>query len=179
MKKNGFTLFEVLVAISIIIIFTGIVLLNYRATGNQLALQRAVFKLAADIRRVQEMAISSKEISGVGVPSGGYGIYFRNANDTFYLIYADTNPPLSGNEQYDGGDTTVENNIELEKGVEISTLSPANSLSINFKPPDPAVKIKTGMGESDETIITLRLITDTSKTKTIKVNKAGRIEIID
>jgi len=52
-------------------------------------------------------------------------------------------------------------------------------LSINFKPPDPAVKIKTGMGESDETIITLRLITDTSKTKTIKVNKAGRIEIID
>jgi len=174
MKKNGFTLLEILVVISIIIILTGIVLLNYRTTGQQLAIQRAAFKLAADIRRTQEMAMSAKELPGTGIPIGGYGVYLQNANDISYLIYADTNP-ASGNEQYDAGGDTVVETINLEQGVKISSVSPS-SLSVNFKPPDPAIMLGGSAG-NNEVIITLALIADTSKTKTIKVNKAGRIDI--
>jgi hypothetical protein len=114
------------------------------------------------------MAISSKELSGGGIPAGGYGVYFGSAGDTSYLIYAD-----SGDEEYDS--VEVVETINLEQGTNISSLS-QNNLSINFKPPDPTIKL-SGSPPPDEVTIILTLITDTSKTKTIKVNKAGRIEI--
>jgi len=180
--NKGITLIEILVAISIIIILTGVVLINYRTGERQLILQRAANKLASDIRRAQEMAISAKEFGGA-VPSGGYGVYFDTSNPHSYLIYADTQPP-EGNEFYTSADSTVET-PELEKGVFIKDINTTpKKIGINFKPPDPiiAIRFPDGGGNGQEItdpdgIITLALEADPSKTKTIKVNKAGRIEI--
>jgi Tfp pilus assembly protein FimT len=173
----GFTLVELLVSIFIIILISGIIFANYRVGGQQFALQRSANKLAQDIRRAQAMAMGAAACPAGTACAGqvppGYGIYLSQGN-TNYLLYADTNP-AGGNQNYDGGDASIET-INLEKGVKILSASPS-SFSINFKPPDPIIIIRGSAGDVSTATITLALLTDTSKTKTITVNSAGLIEI--
>lgn len=178
-NKNliGFTLIELLVVTAIISIFSVIMLANYRGGQKQLALQRDSHKLARNIKRAQEMAMSTREFqwdpapAPPKVPDGGYGVYLHQGND-FYVLYAD-----DGNERYSGGDKQVGDKIYFEKGIYISSLSPA-SASINFKPPDPAIKLKDSAGtEKDKVVIKIALKTNPSKNITITINKAGLIEI--
>jgi len=177
-KKQGFTLIELLVVISIILIISGVVLINYRPGQEQLALQRAASKLASDIRRAQAMAMEAREFQGTVPP--GYGVILdRDWNTQEYRLYADTN---GENEFFNPPDSIVET-IDLESGVVIkeiclSLVCTYSSVSINFKPPDPKVNIRFNTGSSGpETIITLSLTADPSRTKTITVNEAGRIEV--
>jgi len=182
-NENSFTLVEILVSIFIIILISGVIFANYRQTGQQFALQRSANKLAQDIRRVQQMAMSAKECQecGGGVPPG-YGVILdENWDNKKYRLYADTN---GDNGFFTPPDTIVEPPyIELEKGVIVKEISlPPNtysSVSINFKPPDPGVTIKFNVGPQGqpETRITLALETDLNKIKTIIVNKAGLIVI--
>lgn len=167
--NRGFTLVELLVVISITILLSTLVLANYRGGESQLALQRSANKLAQDVRRAEEMAMSAKEHQG-NVPPG-YGIYLEE-NNNYYLLYAD----IHENEKYDGADQIVEE-IYLESKVYIKDVQPA-SLSINFKPPDPEVKI-SGQVIDDANLATiiLSLKTDSTKEKIIKVNKAGLIYV--
>jgi len=172
---KGFSLIELLVTIAVIALLSGIVFIGYSSGERQLILNRAASKLAQDIRRVEGMALSTEKCCGGIIPGGGYGIYLGNAGDTSYLLYADTSSAcVNCAEQHDAGDQTIET-INFEKGVKIQLLYPTSLLSINFKPPDPKIKIN---GDSaTEATITITLETDSSKTKTVKVTKAGLIEI--
>jgi hypothetical protein len=147
------------------------VFLNYRQSSQQLTLSRSAYKLAQDIRKAGELAMSAKDFQGT-VPSGGYGVHLKLSWGNYYKIYADTN----GNEKYDTGDVEVET-VYLEKGIILQDISPS-SLSINFKPPNPIVKIKTeGGGDSSTATITLAIESDLTKTKKVKVNTVGLTEI--
>ena len=172
-KNRGFTIIEFLIVISIIGIFSIITIPNYRSAQQQLALQRSASKLTQDIRRTQEMAMSTEELSTGDLPPG-YGIYLKQG-DSDYLLYADINP-AAGNEKYDFGNDKIVETIDMEKGIEIKSISPA-SMSINFKPPDPKVNISgteaDGLAEAE---ITLG-VKNTSFEKKIKVNKAGLIYV--
>jgi prepilin-type N-terminal cleavage/methylation domain-containing protein len=172
--KKGFTLIELLTVLAIIFTLTSISFPFYRIAQKQYILESAAQKFVQDIRRAQEMAISARICGPCGnkVPPG-YGIYLQQGN-TSYFIYADTNP-AQGNEIYDGGDVIVET-ISFESGVFIKNVSPS-SLSINFKPPDPKMRIGDSSQSLNEVSIVLSLSIDTSKTKTIKVNKAGLIYV--
>jgi len=185
MKNKSFTLIEVLVVISIIVILTGIVFAGYRSGQKQLALQRSANKLAQDIRRVQEMAMAAEELPSGEVPYGGYGVYLEN-DDNSYIIYADNN----GDRGRGSGDTDIET-IYLEEGVSVSDLLVSHVgswgsktiIAINFIPPDPEVSLQfflplpIGWFPGDGARIVLALESDPSKTKTITVNKVGLIEI--
>lgn len=176
MIKNGFTLIELLVVCSIIILFSALILPNFKAGEQQFSLERSSHKLAQDIRRAEEMAMSLKEFQG-GIPSGGYGIYFSQSvrageiNYDIYL-YADTN----GNEKYNGGEEIEPLSLEREvkiKEVRADGVS-SDKTSINFKPPDPTIAISPG---GNLTIITLSLKADSTRTKNVIVNKAGLIYV--
>jgi prepilin-type N-terminal cleavage/methylation domain-containing protein len=171
--KKGFTLVELLTVLAIIFTLTSISFPFYRTAQKQYILENAAQKFVQDIRRAQEMAISARICGPCGnkVPPG-YGIYLHQGN-TSYFIYADTNP-AQGNEIYDGGDVIIET-ISFEGGVFIKNVNPS-SLSINFQPPDPKISI-IGPPSVDEVSIVLSLLTDNSKTKTIKLNKAGLIYV--
>jgi prepilin-type N-terminal cleavage/methylation domain-containing protein len=172
--KNGFTLIELLTVLAIIFTLTSISFPFYRTAQKQYILESAAQKLVQDIRRAQEMAISARVCGPCGnkVPPG-YGIYLQQGN-TSYFIYADTNP-AQGNEIYDGGDVIVET-ISFEGKVFIKNVNPS-SLSINFKPPDPKIRIGNSSQSLNEASITISLLNDTSKAKTIRVNKAGLIYV--
>lgn len=132
MKTKGFTLLELLVIAGIIGLMSAVLVPAFRAGDQHLALERSLTKLAQDIRRAQDMALSAKEIAGA-VPHG-YGIYFEPATyDDRYFLFAD----FDGNEAWTSGETIE--TIELESSVSIYGLSPAAPMSVTFVPPNPEV----------------------------------------
>jgi prepilin-type N-terminal cleavage/methylation domain-containing protein len=172
----GFTLVEIIVVTTVISILTLFTIANYGKGQKQFTLQRAAHKLAQDIRLAQEMAMSSKECQecGGGIPSG-YGVFFNELapNNSSYVIYADT----LVDQYYTAADYEIEI-IDLEPGVIILDVKDFNQISINFKPPDPIIDIKDGLGSSVSTTeITIALESDSSILKTIIVNTAGLIDI--
>lgn len=198
---GGFTLVEILVSIFIIALLSGIIFANYRSSGQQFVLQGAANKLAQDIRRVQQMAMSAEETNLGGqvpagqefVPEGGYGIYFEEISPNSYIIFADCGD--TPNRQYNGsglvcGPANSEytehiETIELEQGVNINNIQKEgggapDKIHITFVSPDPEVHIVPPAGAGGEPAwceIILALTANPSKTKTIKVNKAGLIEV--
>jgi hypothetical protein len=131
------------------------------------------------------MAMAAKEITGPTgekvIPSGGYGIYLKSyPNPPYYeiIIFADCND----NQKLTSGKVCGTDpqkfsekleDVKLESGVKISNLSPNSPLDITFKPPSPKIFIQGG--ETAE--ITLDLEADPTKTKKIKVNAVGLIEV--
>jgi len=181
-QKSGYTLVELIVVLFIISLILSIFLVDYKKGGRELSLQRAVQKLAQDIRKAQEYALASKEIGPSGsemVPEGGYGIHLEESETNSYIFFAD----CDNNQSYTPGNSVCgfsPNNfpekikeIKLESGVEIKNISPLSNLDITFVPPDPTIHISGG----DTAVITITLTSDPTKTKTIIINKAGLIEI--
>jgi len=198
-NSNGFTLVELLVSISIIILISGILFANYRQGEKQFALQRSANKLAQDIRRAQQMAMSAEETDLGGqvppgqefVPEGGFGVYFDEGNPYSYIIFADCSD--SPNKQYNGGGlvcgptdseyTEHIETIELEKGVKINDIKKEGGgnpdrIYITFVPPEPEVNIVPPVGgEPAWCEIILALEQDLTENKTTRVNRAGLIEV--
>ena len=168
--NKGFTLVESLVTIFIIAVLSLIILPNYNSIGKQLALQRSAFKLAQDMRTVQEMAMSAQEFGGA-IPQGGYGI--RLSSGTSYIIFAD-----NGDGIYNSSEKVED--ISLENGMEINSINPGSLQAIIFSPPDPEVSFMNSEGNDigiDGITIKVVISGDVSKSIDIIINRAGLIDI--
>jgi len=177
--QKGFTLIELLVSIFIIVLMSGIIFANYRQSGQQFALQRSANKLAQDIRRAQQMAMSAAEcpINKCGGPPAiipsRYALGFLITNPNEYILFADRND----NGTYEPPDNEVET-IPLEEGVSINelfTIASQTGLWISFKPPDPITVIRDPGGP--RSIGRIRLIGANNQTKAVEVNSAGLIKV--
>ncbi len=160
LKKNnyGFTLVELLVIISIISLLSLAVVANYRSGQKQYALQTSAHKLAQNIRRVQEMAMAAREIDG----RINHGIRVEPGKNYYNLISCDI---------YNNCVNTEE--IKLETPIYIEAIFPsAGYLTIKFFPPDPTV-----IFEPDDNPVSISLNYENGPGKTVKVNKAGLIEV--
>lgn len=178
--QKGFTLIELLVVTGIIILLSALIFPNYRAGGQQLALQRSAHKLAQDIRRAQEMSMSAKEcpIDKCGGPPAiippRYGIEFRRDRD-HYILFADIND--NGTYQPPPGPDREIERIYFERRVRIQRLfTPASQTTVwvAFKPPDPLTTIRD-LGE--RSILRIQLINVNNQTKIISLNRAGLIYV--
>ncbi|KKQ96572.1 MAG: Pilin assembly protein [Parcubacteria group bacterium GW2011_GWC2_39_11] len=171
-KENGFSLIELLTVMAIMGILAVIVLPNYFVMQKRLALSRSVQKLAHDIRRAQEMAMSANEEPGcsAGYPDYkfSYGVYFSLSAPDSYKIFAD----CDSNKDYNSPADKIVNTITFEKTVTLSNLSPvvAGSLGIVFTPPAPAVTISPNSSTAEITI------TNGNENKSVKINMAGLID---
>jgi type II secretory pathway pseudopilin PulG len=174
-KTKGFTLIELLVIVSITVLMTVVVFSNYGKNNEIFALERSSQKLAQDLRRTQEMAMSGLEGDA---STAGYGMYFNNTagNQSQYLIYMENNT----NMYYESGTDDIKETINLESGIQICDIkdntSSANYLSISFEPPNPLTYVG-GNPSGHEASIVICMTSDNSQTRTIKVNNVGRVEV--
>lgn len=166
-QQRGFTLVEIIIVMSIISLMSVAILANYRNAEKRYLVDQTAQKLASNIRKAQNMAMS-----GVDMSAGryGYGIYIRQA-DNFYIIYADVNH----NSSHQPVDLTIET-IYFPEGIEIDSITPISSrIDIFFEPPDPITNINYPV-PSGTGMITLKY-KDTSFTKTITATIAGLVQV--
>jgi len=164
-NEKAFTLIEILVVVSIISLFSVLVVFDQGQSQKKLSLERASYQVAQDIRRTEEMAIGAQFFEG-SYPSGGFGILFIE-NKNSYIIFAD----VDNNKSYTIGEFVEE--ISLENFITIDELLPNSPLIILFKAPDPEVIFPAGA-----TMVSIKLTAEgIDSEKTVLVNSIGVIEV--
>jgi prepilin-type N-terminal cleavage/methylation domain-containing protein len=177
-KNNlGFTLVEMMVSITVMVILMLAAILSYNKVRQEIALQRAVYKLAQDVRKMQGMAAGAEIASDcVANPDYKYkfGIFVKTADPNKYILYSDCN----NNDQYDAGtDYLVPLELVDFDVVDLGGNAFAD-LDVLFYPPDPFVLInKDGDKTALDASIIIRIKSDPTKTKTVFINKAGLIDV--
>lgn len=178
MKKRdknlfGFTLFEVLVSTAVIILISTLLIANLNKGEKQYQVQLVAQEIVQNIRRVQDMALTSFNPQGENVPDY-YGIYFDKNETNSYIIFGDKN----GNNTYQSSDIEIEI-VSIDSSVEIDSLSSGNKdLNITFLVPDGFVYIKPADAES--ATITIKMVNvdclQTPKScRNIVVSKTGQV----
>ncbi len=185
MKKTGFTLVELLVSVSIIVMVTAIFLVNYSSANRRTDLTMTAQKLVSDIRMTQNYALGLARYGGKygAVPYGGWGIHFDLASSSKYTIFAD----IDSSKSYEAAEAdlasgaqviTLPDNITIDS-IKIPTDVDTSKLDITFLPPDPITTIMNqNLATSSEMIVTLK-DAKTDSFKTISVNFLGLAEVTD
>lgn len=174
LKKNtGFTLIELIIVLSIIIIISTVLYANYPDLSEKQSIDRAVRLISLSIRDAETKAMSIKEdpSSAVAGIFPAYGIYFGTAlgaeSKKKFILYSDKNKDCDklspANCKYDGGindniainrvipSTAVIKNLcgNIKSSGEVCGLE---ELSITFLRPNPTIYIKgraPGLGWQD------------------------------
>jgi len=148
MKQKGFTLVELLIVIAIIMILVAVMVPNLRRGEEGTRLARVAQQVIQDIRKVQNMSLSSKEFVE-RCPEGVceyYGVYFDEANPDSYIIFVSENAVYNSGEQIE--------TKELEKNIIIADVSTGNKTNIAFHPPYSNVEFNPS---TSKVIITLKI----------------------
>jgi len=184
--NSGFSLIELIVSISIIVLLTTIFLANYHTINKHTDLTIAAQVMVTDIRMAQANALGLIQYDGQ-VPLGGWGVSLSTSGggvgeEKIYTIFADVD-----GDQISSGDEAV-----LQFGAKVITLPPnisIDSLSIQgnqeveeanviFLPPDPLTYISTELGATN--VLDIRLKEDLNNNiKTVRINFLGLVEVID
>lgn len=194
-NEKGITLVEVILSIVIVSFFSAVLITNFPGMKSNASLSRSAYKLAQDLRRVQDMSLSGQTLLGADgkkILISGYGMYLNSSSNqnTKYIIYADKCPQAPYDKKYTQtyascptGDQIMET-IDLEQGVVIRSFDNGDSsgyTSINFSPPNPTTTI-SNMLPAYEILnypigITLGISGDSSKSKVVYVYPSGLIEV--
>ncbi|MDD4271923.1 MAG: hypothetical protein PHF50_03930 [Patescibacteria group bacterium] len=167
---SGFTLIELTVSIFIVVMMSGLFMVNYHDTNKRSELGVIKQKLASDIRLAQNYSLGSKTYDGVTTPGGGWGVHFDLTDPTRYIIFADKNAP-NGDQAYDASEA-VETKT-LPAGITIDSLSPADTVDIVFFPPDPITYINGLSNAAAEIVLKENINNSTAQ---VSVNFFGLID---
>ncbi|MEQ1499798.1 MAG: type II secretion system protein [Parcubacteria group bacterium] len=199
-KNRGFTLVELMVAISIVILLMSVVLFNYFSVNGSLSVSSAAQELAISIREAQFYGLNVKQTSA-GRFDSAYGVYFNpGSNPSDYIIFVDSNTnPGDRAGRYDAGNgcgsssTECVERVNLRDGVTISgvcnddvsesncSLNPSlHSMHIVFKRPEPDASISFANGggiitSSSQLVGKIYLRSQSGNTAYVFVRKTGQI----
>ena len=85
-SKRGFTLVEIVVALTIILVLTGIFLVSYYSGNSERNLTDASFLISQEIRKAQDLALVQSsmptECGEYGEWPGSFGVYFSTSTST-------------------------------------------------------------------------------------------------
>lgn len=123
MPARGFTLVELLVVVSIMVIITTIALLGQTSFNRSLTLTDTAYTIAFSVREAQALGISSRSFAST--QNAGYGVHFASGTLNAYSLFADISPAASGNVQVASvcPGHTVSTGPEAKPGDCIQTLS--------------------------------------------------------
>ena len=86
-SSRAFTVVELMVTVTIVVLVTGLIMIQYSAFNNSVLLKSQAYLTAFDIREAQSMAVS---IRGQGNEfREEYGLYFKMNSADEYLLFQD------------------------------------------------------------------------------------------
>lgn len=160
-ENKGFTLIEMVVVTSVIIIISTAGLAIFSEQRNRVDLVLSAQKVANDLRKARNLVMISSKYnmgSGLEIPCG-YGIHFDATGDgKTYILFAGNNSDTGNcgttDKSYNPA-PALENDIEVESINLPSNVIISNSANFDvfFEPPYPA----TTIAPADPLVITLRV----------------------
>lgn len=193
-NRPAFTLLEMLVSLSIIMLMSLLFITNYQSGTRRTDLIMTAQGLVADIHFVQNNSLGLVRY-GENVPAGGWGINFNKLENS-YTIFADLEKPgdegylkFNENTEYDrnrGGrkitfanGVTIEDIKILKKVAFVTTSISTNQANVTFLPPDPVTNIFNAITYATGTEMIINLKDSQGSSKSIKLNFLGLAEVID
>ncbi len=193
-NRPAFTLLEMLVSLSIIMLMSLLFITNYQSGTRRTDLIMTAQGLVADIHFVQNNSLGLVRY-GENVPAGGWGINFNKLENS-YTIFADLDKPgdegylkFNENTEYDrnrgGRKITFANGITIEdikilkKVSSVTTSVSTNQANVTFLPPDPVTNIFNAITYATGTEMIINLKDSQGSSKSIKLNFLGLAEVID
>lgn len=180
---NGFTVVEMLVGISIIVLISMIFVSTYLFSGSAARLKMTGQNLASNVRKVQGFALGLKEFNNSSFPDGGWGITF-NANNDSVIIFADESSDhlINAGENYTQVD--LPGRITIDQVWFDGAPSGNGVVNISFEPPDPQVWIcDSTLGDCDQDTRGINasiILTDNlNNFKTVFINRLGLVDVED
>lgn len=178
-RKNptsGFSVIELLITISIIVLVTGLALSRYASFDNTVLLQSQAFEIAFDIRQAQQSGISVRA-TGADTRSA-FGIHFDIDKPSQYIFFQD----LNNNNVFDDGsgvddDETLQTFFIDTRFVITDILIDSTSRSnarVLFKRPNFDARIFPSGGDLE---IVLEPTRGSVNSKTIRVTQTGQITV--
>ncbi len=204
MTTKGFTLIELMVTISIMLIMTSVVIFNYNKFNDSSLLGAFAYDISLTIRQAQVYGVAVKEGGASGQMSpistdsfnnfqSAYGVHFDKSTPeaTPLTLFVDEN----NNGSYDNGETVIQT-YKFQRGINIESLCIANNVSLGnnpctfdaldivFKRPDPEAKISgTGINIrghrfSNGSEATIKLQNSSNDLhKSVVVEQSGQISV--
>lgn len=175
LNDKGFTIVELIVIIGIVGFLSATVITGSHKGSDQRNVILEAKRLTQDIRKVQNMTLSSVS-RDCGIPPNppnikvvSSGIILDTSLNDRYSLAVDCNE----NKIYDAGDILL--STTFLSGTRITLLSPASPLTIFFIPPLPQTSVNTDTSITAE--IRICSINDTTMCRHIYVNSRGSITI--
>lgn len=170
-KQKGMTIVEMLVVFAVFAILLSMVFISYKGNQKTIILDSTAYQLASDIRKQQSSAGLDDSTCIKDSYKYSYGIYFDvSYRDRYYLV-----SDCKGNNINDGSAVDRIKEVLFPSGVELDFSNPS-PLFIVFSPPAPSVIINNNPDIIDASI-SIRSTTDPFVKKTIKINKAGMVDV--
>ena len=164
-QQSGFTMLELIITLTIFLILTTVMLLDYNGINNRITLDTLAHQVAQWVRQTQVSAMGVRHVQSNAGIFPGYGLHFDRATPDRFTYFADLG---SQNKRYDPlavgancGDVGEEceqiimlpRGYQIEKlcselaniapvpGPDCSTFSNSNNFDIVFTRPDPDASI--------------------------------------
>jgi len=191
--QAGFTLAEMLVVTGIMVLISGIILMNNNRFGGVILLQNLAYDIALSVRQAQIFGISVQRFNDSF--EAGYGMHFQTntsggGSQSTYVLFADALAPENG--FYDCPQPGTANcelvqSTTIAAGYSISQIcvTPASdtercditSLDVTFRRPEPDAYIRSPQvsGISESADIYVR--SPRGDTKIISVYANGQISV--
>lgn len=163
-RETGFTLIEILVAISISVLLSAGLILYNRTGEQQIILFKDQAKIINLILRAKSLALQAYNVEGV---SGcGYGVHFDPAG--IIILFKDQATDCAGSDNIYSGPSEEIGRMTFTSKEKFSQLDFTDILYI---PPDPKVVLTPAL---DDGLIIIGVFNGDSQVK-IKVNSSGQV----
>ncbi|OGG57425.1 hypothetical protein A2853_03620 [Candidatus Kaiserbacteria bacterium RIFCSPHIGHO2_01_FULL_55_17] len=137
---------ELMVVTAIIVVISGVVLVNNNRFGGVFLLENLAYDIALSIRQAQVYGISVHRFGATNFRVG-YGLHFSKNDPITYVFFADANPS-GGNGLYEENQnetiesSTIGRGYYIDKlcapaGADAATCTSVDRLDIIFKRPEP------------------------------------------